>query len=232
MSATVCIASLATNYVRKIRDRDQAGKIRSRHTADILMENSIMINIIKRVVLVTIVMVVFLTQGALMAQTETGSSQRDNSFSLFADNFLGTWESDQEACVGMGAGTRVYRMILKDRYIHVDNEAYFPSDDPDKAGDLHKDWGIISYSGGIHIREFNSEGFIIHYVHDPAASSTDSLVFYSRAIENGPPGLQARLTITPPSDPEDQTFTEHFEMAFSGKEFKTYVFSSWIRSAQ
>ena len=55
-------------------------------------------------------------------------------------------------------------MILKDRYIHVENEAYFPSDDPDKDGNLHKDWGIISYSGDIHIREFNSEGFIIHYV--------------------------------------------------------------------
>jgi hypothetical protein len=177
--------------------------------------------------------ILVLGQGTLMAQaqTETGS-QKSDPLALFADYFLGTWDSDQEACVGMGAGTRIYRMILKDRYIHVNNEAYFPSDDPDKAGDLHKDWGIISYSGGIHIREFNSEGFIIHYVQDSVASSADSLVFYSSEIENGPPGLQARLTIARPRNQEGKTFTEHFEMAFSGKEFKTYVFSSWIRSAQ
>ncbi|MEE9190508.1 MAG: hypothetical protein V3U16_07030 [Candidatus Neomarinimicrobiota bacterium] len=189
--------------------------------------------IIHRYISVIAALIVFLGQGILIAQvkTETGSPRSD-PFALFADYFLGTWDSDQEACVGMGAGTRVYRMILKDRYIHVDNEAYFPSDDPDKAGDLHKDWGIISYSGGIHIREFNSEGFIIHYVQDSAASSADSLVFYSSEIENGPPGLQARLTIARPRNREGQTFTEHFEMAFSGKEFKTYVFSSWIRSAQ
>jgi hypothetical protein len=189
--------------------------------------------IIHRYFPVFAVMIVFLGQGAPVAQTEVETeSQRKNPFALFADYFLGTWESNQEACVGIGAGTRVYKMILKDRYIHVENEAYFPSDDPDKDGDLHKDWGIISYSGDIHIREFNSEGFIIHYVQDLPASSSDSLVFYSSDIENGPPGLQARLTIVRPSNREGQTFTEHFEMAFSGKEFRTYVFSSWIRQIQ
>jgi hypothetical protein len=72
----------------------------------------------------------------------------------------------------------------------------------------------------------------IHYVQDSSASSADSLVFYSRDIENGPPGLQARLTVARPGNSDGNTFTEHFEMAFSGKEFRTYVFSSWIRKQE
>jgi hypothetical protein len=51
--------------------------------------------IIQRYITVITTIIVFQSQGVLMAQAEGKSgSQEDEPFTQFADYFLGTWESD------------------------------------------------------------------------------------------------------------------------------------------
>lgn len=69
------------------------------------------------------------------------------------------------------------------------------------------------------LRQFHVEGFVNQYVADTVATSPDSIVFRSEAIENIPSGYRARETyrILGPDE-----FVERFEMAEPNGEFAIY----------
>lgn len=151
------------------------------------------------------------------------------SFDKFTEYFTGNWSSVQEACVGIGKADRNYQMVVDGNYLHINNTAYFQPDSTHKTGNDHHDWGIFSYDKirkRIVLREFNSEGFVIHYLLDGISNDARTYTFLSESIENLPEGWRAKTTITIINN---NGFNELFEIAKPDGEFKTYVKSRWIK---
>ena len=81
----------------------------------------------------------------------------------------------------------------------------------------------MSYDGArkkFVLREYHGEGYFNRYVLTESSDDGKTMVFTTEEIENGPPGMRARITYRVVNDNE---FTETFELAFPGKELKPYV---------
>ena len=90
-------------------------------------------------------------------------------------------------------------------------------------GEVHEDIGYLSYDGSRKIfilRQFHKEGFVNQYRLDSISPDKKTLVFITEAIENIPPGWKAKETWQVSGE---NTFSETFELAESGKEFNVYT---------
>ncbi len=133
---------------------------------------------------------------------------------------VGSWEGDVSGQPGRGKCVREYRFALNNRYLEVRNKSTYPVQPKNPKGEVHEDWGMISYDRARRkfvLRQFHVEGFVNQYAAEPLRDRV--LVFHSEAIENIPPGFRARetYTITGPD-----TFRERFEIAEPGKDFELY----------
>ena len=153
--------------------------------------------------------------GALAAQT----SIRPDVWEPL--RFLaGTWEGDVSGQPGNGRSLREYKFVLSGKYLEVRNKSEYPIQPKNPKGEIHEDWGMISYNRSrkkLIMRQFHVEGFVNQYVGEPGADK--SVQFVSEAIENIPAGYRARETYTVIGPDE---FVERFEMADPGKEFEIY----------
>ncbi len=147
----------------------------------------------------------------------------------FAVYFNNSWENDTAKSEGMGMGTRNYEFILDGTHLQVNNKVSNLSKDKKQMVCYHQDVGFFSYDKSrkkITYREFTSEKFFSQYICDSIATDKKTFVFHSENFENVPPGYKGRITI---SIINDNSFTEHFELAETGKPFQTYVKALWIR---
>jgi len=116
---------------------------------------------------------------------------------------------------------REYRFVLNDRYLEVRNRSTYPAQPRNPKGEVHEDWGMISYDRSrktFVLRQFHVEGFVNQYVAEPARDGV--LSFQSVAIENIAAGYRARETYTIKGLDE---FVERFELAEPGKDFELYT---------
>ncbi len=133
---------------------------------------------------------------------------------------VGTWEGDVHGQPGRGKSVREYRFTLNNRYLEVRNKSAYPIQPQNPKGEVHEDWGMISYDRSrrtLISRQFHIEGFVNQYAAEPVRDRV--LIFHSEAIENVPAGFRAReiYTIT-----GSNTFVERFETAEPGKDFEVY----------
>ncbi len=142
--------------------------------------------------------------------------------------FEGRWRGDETGVAGHGVGDREYQLIMNGTYLVSMNKSTFKPQEQNPDGEVHEDWVIFSHdkSRGIVARGFYIEEFVIQYVLDKVASSASVLVFASENIENGPPGMRARLTLTILNDKQ---FDETFEIAMPGKDFDLLLTNHWRR---
>ena len=141
----------------------------------------------------------------------------------------GKWAGDVEGEPGKGKSEREYRFVLNGAYIEVRNKSTYPSSPKNPKGEVHEDWGMISYDKNrkkLVLRQFHIERFVNQYVQEPADGG--ALRFTSEAIENIAPGYRARETyrLTGPD-----SFIERFEIAAPGKDFEVYSETLFQRSA-
>ncbi len=142
---------------------------------------------------------------------------------------LGEWEGAAQGKPGSGTVVRSYAFVLNNRYIEVRNQSTYPPQAKNPKGEVHHDWGMISFDRGVKklvLRQFNIEGFVNHYVLDSVSADGRTVVFVTAAIENIPPGWRGRETYTRVNDDE---FTEKFELAEPGKDFAPYSESRFRR---
>lgn len=133
---------------------------------------------------------------------------------------VGIWEGTGSGQPGVSKIQREYRLVLNDKFLHVQNKSTYDPQPKNPKGEVHQDWGMMSFDKSrkkFVFRQFHVEGFVNQYV----MTSTDgkTIVFTSESIENIPAGFRARETykILGPDE-----FTEVFEIAEPGKDFEVY----------
>ena len=143
--------------------------------------------------------------------------------------FVGTWTGEAKGESGEGKSEREYKFVLNNRFLHVANRTTYPVQAKNPKGEQHEDLGMFSYDRAAKkfvLRQFHTEGFVNHYALESISADQRIIVFASTAIENIPPGWRARETYKFAGDDE---FTETFELAEAGKEFKVYSQTTYRR---
>lgn len=142
----------------------------------------------------------------------------------------GAWLGAEEGVPGVGQGERICEFLFG-KYLHCKNVSRFDPQPKNPKGEIHYDWGFFSHDDarGLALREFHSEGYVIRYRVDEAASSQQALVFLSESIENGAPEMRARLTIQLVSPTE---FKEIFELAPDGEKFGVLLSNRWQKKTE
>lgn len=135
---------------------------------------------------------------------------------------VGSWEGSGSGQPGVSKIQRDYRFVLNGKFLHVLNKSTYDPQPKNPKGEVHEDWGMISFDKGqkkFVLRQFHIEGFVNQYVMSSSSADGKTIVFTSESIENIPAGFRARETykILGPDE-----FKEVFEIAEPGKDFELY----------
>ena len=136
--------------------------------------------------------------------------------------FVGKWQGSGNGQPGVSKIEREYRLVLKDKFLHVQNRSTYDPQPRNPKGEIHEDWGMISFDKNrkqFVFRQFHVEGFVNQYVTSSTGADGKEIVFTSEGIENIPNGWRARETYKILNADE---FIEVFELAAPGKDFEIY----------
>jgi hypothetical protein len=141
---------------------------------------------------------------------------------------VGNWDGVVNGRPGNGTVSRTYNFVLGNKFVQVRNKSTYPPQEKNPKGEVHEDWGFISYDSArkkLILRQFHVEGFVNQYVLQ--SESPSEVVFVSEAIENIPSGWRARETYRRLGPDE---FVERFDLAEPGKNFELYSETRFRRS--
>jgi hypothetical protein len=137
--------------------------------------------------------------------------------------FIGAWKGSGQGQQGHSRVERKYKFVLKDKFLFVQNKSIYEPQEKNPKGEIHEDWGFISYDRERQtyiFRQFHIEGFVNQYLLDKIAEDEQTISFVTEAIENISPGWRAKESyrILGPDE-----FIEVFELAAPDKDFKIYT---------
>ena len=137
--------------------------------------------------------------------------------------FIGAWKGSGQGRPGHSHVERKYEFVLNKKFLFVQNKSIYDPQEKNPNGEIHEDWGLISYDRAREtyvFRQFHIEGFVNQYVLDQIAEAGQSISFVTEEIENISPGWKAKESyqILGPDE-----FIEVLELAGPGKEFKVYT---------
>lgn len=145
--------------------------------------------------------------------------------------FLGNWQGTGKGEPGVSQLEREYKSVLNGKHIEIKHRSLYAPQEKNPKGETHEDIGFISYDRGrksFMMRQFHVEGFVIQYKAETVSEDGKLIVFTSESIENIPAGWRAKETYRILNENE---FTETFELAEPGKDFKVYSTNQFKRKA-
>jgi hypothetical protein len=178
--------------------------------------------------MIHILLILLIAVSGVSQDTQEEMTDIWESFRFLA----GSWDGVETGAPGEGKGIRTYEFVLYDKYLHHKNRSEFPPQEKNPDGEVHLDWAFFSYDNfrGMYVmREFHGEGYVNTYAMSTNTENPNTFTFVSEHIENAPPGMRARYTITKVSDDK---FTEKFEIAGPGKDFSVLITNTWARATK
>ena len=137
--------------------------------------------------------------------------------------FLGQWQGTGTGKPGESRVEREYRFVLDEQFIQITDRSVYEPQERNPDGEIHKEIGYFSYDKvrQKHVfREFHVEGYVNQYVMEEWDPEKRKLVFVTEAIENLPPGWQARTTY---EVLENNAFRETFDLAGPGQALSCFI---------
>lgn len=170
-----------------------------------------------------LVKIVLITIGLLLVPLfpDAQTKSRPETWGPFT-YLIGKWEGAGNGQPGVSKVQREYRLVLNDKFLHVENRSVYDPQPKNPKGEIHEDWGMISFDKSrkqFVFRQFHAEGFVNQYVNTSTSADGKTIVFMSESIENIPAGFRARETYKIMGPDE---FSEVFEIAEPGKDFEVY----------
>src|SRR5688572_5820016 len=105
--------------------------------------------------------------------------------------FIGTWKGLGHGKSGQSRVERTYEFVLNQKFIFVHNKSNHAPQEKNPDGEVHEDWGFISYDRTREtfvFRQFQMEGFVNQYVLEEMTEESQTISFVTESIENIPPG--------------------------------------------
>lgn len=136
---------------------------------------------------------------------------------------VGKWGGKGDGKSGVSKVWKDWQFVLNGKFLNMKTKALFEPQELNPKGETHEDIGYFSYDGErkrILFRQFHIEGFMIQYVLESISDDGKILTFLSEQIENGPPGLQAKIIY---KVLDSGTVEERFELAFPGREYDCFM---------
>lgn len=143
--------------------------------------------------------------------------------------FLGRWRGIGSGNPGESQVEREYKLVLNEQFIQIINRSVYEPQERNPEGEVHEDIGYLSFdrSRQRHIlREFHVEGYVNQYMLEDWDPGRKTLVLRTEAIENIPPGWQARTTYEILGENE---FRETFDLAGPDQEWSCYITNEFKR---
>jgi hypothetical protein len=137
--------------------------------------------------------------------------------------FEGKWTGTGEGKSGISTSEREYEFILGGNFMRISNRSVFKPQETNPKGEIHENLDIISYDTGrgkVILRQFHIEGFANTYVLESVSEDGKKLVFVTEQIENGPPGMSARLVLEKSGE---DSFGESFELSMNDGEYTCLI---------
>jgi hypothetical protein len=141
--------------------------------------------------------------------------------------FLGKWKGIGSGNPGESQVEREYKHVLNEQFIQINNRSVYDPQEQNPEGEVHEEIGYLSFDRSRQIyvlREFHVEGYVNQYILNEW--DTGTLILKTEAIENIPPGWQARTTYEILGENE---FRETFELAGPGQDWTCYITNEFIR---
>ena len=138
-----------------------------------------------------IIFILLITPILCLAQT----SKQDSVWIPFR-SFIGQWTGTSEGQPGKGKYERSYQFVLNKKFIEVKNKSTYPPSKKYPAGEVHEDFGYISYDRVrklFMLRQFHSEGFVNQYKLESISQEGRVIVFVSESIENISSGYRVKV---------------------------------------
>ena len=85
----------------------------------------------------------FLLASLGVAQTPTRSDPWQPLRAL-----VGIWEGTGNGQPGASKIQREYRLVLNDKFLHVENKSTYDPQPKNPKGEVHQDWGMMSFDKG------------------------------------------------------------------------------------
>jgi hypothetical protein len=164
-----------------------------------------------------ILLIVLAIPCLLLAQSE---KEEDTWAPLRA--LVGTWEGTGGGGSATSQVTAEYRFVLGESYLELRHKAIFPPQEGKPEGEIHEDFGIISYDRSrkkFVFRQFHVEGFVNRYTLDSLSEDGNFFLFNAEEIENAPPGTQAQFILEISGENALRT---SFNVAFPERELQCY----------
>lgn len=143
--------------------------------------------------------------------------------------FLGRWTGKGSGSPGDSLADREYRLILNDQFMQVTHRSLYEPQERNPEGEVHEEIGYISYDSQRRLyvfREFHVEGYVNQYVLSGLEAGKRKMIFNTEAVENGPPGLQARTTYEILGE---NAFRETFDLAGPGQNWRCFITNEFKR---
>lgn len=143
--------------------------------------------------------------------------------------FIGEWQGSGQGEPGASRVERKYEFVLNGKFLFVQNKSIYDPQEKNPEGEIHEDWGFISYDRAREtyiFRQFHIEGFVNQYLLDLMSEESQTISFVTESIENISPGWQAKESYRIMGPDE---FVEVFELAAPGKGFRIYSESRFYR---
>ena len=136
--------------------------------------------------------------------------------------FIGLWKGSGQGQPGNSWVERKYEFVLNEKFLFVQNKSIYDPQDKNPNGEIHEDWGLISYDRARKtyvFRQFHIEGFVNQYLLEKIAEDGQTISFVTEAIENISAGWKAKESYRMLGPDE---FIEVFELAAPDKEYELY----------
>ena len=160
---------------------------------------------------------------SLLVRTTAARAQTHEGGLVRLNFMIGEWRGTSSGEPGQGNVERTCSKVLNDRFIECRTTTTYPAQKANPKGEVHVDRAFFSYDKSgkkLRLRQFHGEGFVNTY------AEAESLSFVTVEIENIPAGWRARETYEPSSA---DAWSERFELAEPGKDFKLYSASTLRR---
>lgn len=159
------------------------------------------------------------------AQEDAGSTKPQSFEDIWGSlrYLTGMWVGTGQGTPGTSEVAQRFKWVMEHKFLYGRTTSVFEPTESHPRGEVHEDWMIFSHDtrrNKIILRQFHIEGYVNQYVLKEVSNEGKTLLFVTESVENGPPGMRARLTFNIDGNKE---LDINFELAEPGKDFAPCV---------